>query len=177
MDSKQKIIRKYTICETRSPDYILKEENKRYISFSSYPIKEDTPYPSRLACSGFYYTGCDDQVSCYSCGLTVKNLSVRDDIFLMHKLESPTCEFVNSIKDYMNESIKAETDLPKSHTQAGSNDDNIAGATGYSAPPETTLHREPINENKPIKKEPRMGLLGGSTLSASSKIKSLYIVC
>ena len=67
------------------------------------PVRRETFvfYPSwspvdrnLLAAAGFYYTGEDDTVACFSCGLSVTSWKQEDIPINVHKAKSPNCQFI-----------------------------------------------------------------------------------
>ena len=38
-----------------------------------------------MIASGFYYTGCGDCVTCFHCGITLRNWAHADDVDMEHK--------------------------------------------------------------------------------------------
>ncbi|XP_069128958.1 E3 ubiquitin-protein ligase XIAP-like [Argopecten irradians] len=59
--------------------------------------------PIFLARAGFYHTGREDEVQCYSCGFTYRNWNIGDDPIAIHRRMSPTCSHVTG---------EGRTDLP-----------------------------------------------------------------
>ncbi|CAC5380852.1 BIRC2_3 [Mytilus coruscus] len=51
--------------------------------------------PLRLARTGFFSTGINDEVVCFSCGVRYKNWQKRDDPMEIHRRISPECRMVN----------------------------------------------------------------------------------
>ncbi|KAL3882666.1 hypothetical protein ACJMK2_028984 [Sinanodonta woodiana] len=76
----------------------MKNEWARYISFGSFPLSSPV-HPTRLAQSGFYYSGNGDETICFSCGLKNRNWKEGDSPFDVHKKLSPRCDFVNGSGD------------------------------------------------------------------------------
>ncbi|XP_052075900.1 baculoviral IAP repeat-containing protein 2-like isoform X2 [Mytilus californianus] len=77
-------------------------EGARFSTFSTFP---EIPgiYATRLAEAGFFYSGYDDEVVCYSCGVTHKNWKRYDSPFEIHKQISPSCSFLLDIKPVRDE--------------------------------------------------------------------------
>ena len=47
-----------------------------------------------MIASGFYYTGCGDKVTCFHCGITLRNWESLDDVDGEHKKHSPECKYL-----------------------------------------------------------------------------------
>ena len=47
-----------------------------------------------MIASGFYYTGCGDKVTCFHCGITLRNWKSLDDVDAEHKKHSPECKYL-----------------------------------------------------------------------------------
>ncbi|NXO18795.1 BIR protein, partial [Oriolus oriolus] len=76
--------------------YDLSCELYRMSTFSTFPM--NTPVSERsLARAGFYYTGVQDKVKCFSCGLTLDNWQPGDNAMDKHKQLYPSCSFVQSM--------------------------------------------------------------------------------
>ena len=50
--------------------------------------------PSDMVKSGFFYTGQGDLVTCFMCGLTLKDWERGDVVDLEHKKWSPGCKYL-----------------------------------------------------------------------------------
>nr|XP_033803888.1 inhibitor of apoptosis protein-like [Geotrypetes seraphini]XP_033803889.1 inhibitor of apoptosis protein-like [Geotrypetes seraphini]XP_033803890.1 inhibitor of apoptosis protein-like [Geotrypetes seraphini] len=67
----------------------------RMSTFSSFPT--NVPVSERsLARAGFYYTGVNDKVKCFSCGLMLDNWKPGDNALEKHKQLYPSCNFIQS---------------------------------------------------------------------------------
>ena len=69
---------------------------KRYGSFAKWP-KQMEQKPSDLVKSGFFYTGQGDLVTCFMCGLTLKEWETGDVVDLEHKKWAPGCKFLRAV--------------------------------------------------------------------------------
>ena len=69
---------------------------KRYGSFAKWP-KQMEQKPSDLVKSGFFYTGKGDLVTCFMCGLTLKDWECGDIVDIEHKKWSPGCKFLCAV--------------------------------------------------------------------------------
>ena len=54
--------------------------------------------PNVMAKAGFFYTGHNDDVSCFYCGVGLQDWGTYDDPFLEHALHSHTCPYINMYK-------------------------------------------------------------------------------
>ena len=68
--------------------------NKSVNSFENKWPKQLTQQPNQMVASGFYYTGCGDTVTCFHCGITLRNWEHTDDVDMEHKKHSPDCKFL-----------------------------------------------------------------------------------
>ena len=69
---------------------------KHYGSFAKWP-KQMEQKPSDLVKSGFFYTGKGDLVTCFMCGLTLKDWECGDVVDIEHKKWSPGCKFLCAV--------------------------------------------------------------------------------
>ena len=56
--------------------------------------KQISQRPYQMIASGFYYTGCGDKVTCFHCGITLRNWESSDDVDAEHKKHSPDCKYL-----------------------------------------------------------------------------------
>uniref|UniRef100_A0A8C4QH26 RING-type E3 ubiquitin transferase n=1 Tax=Eptatretus burgeri TaxID=7764 RepID=A0A8C4QH26_EPTBU len=78
------------------PPEDLSQEIYRLGRFVSYP-KKSPVFIRNLVRAGFYPTGVNDTVKCFSCGCEIGNLKDNDEILERHKQASPTCSFVSRV--------------------------------------------------------------------------------
>ncbi|XP_045179700.2 baculoviral IAP repeat-containing protein 7-like isoform X2 [Mercenaria mercenaria] len=77
----------------RYPDYM--EQPKRQASFSTPRWSVDNkPDPFLLAECGFFFTGNQDLVRCYQCGIGLKDWVREDDVLTEHVKHSSSCDFI-----------------------------------------------------------------------------------
>ena len=67
--------------------------SQRFKSFEYWP-KQIVQKANQMLPSGFYYTGRGDVVTCFFCGITLKNWGCTDDVDSEHKRHSPDCKFM-----------------------------------------------------------------------------------
>ncbi|CAH2315385.1 E3 ubiquitin- ligase XIAP [Pelobates cultripes] len=70
------------------------EEPARITSFSNFPSTCPISAPA-LARAGFYYTGIEDRVKCFSCQGIVEGWQHGDTAIGKHRKISPNCKFIN----------------------------------------------------------------------------------
>ncbi|NP_001090613.1 uncharacterized protein LOC100036859 [Xenopus laevis] len=68
----------------------------RLSTFSAFPSNAQVSERS-LAKAGFYYTGPDDKVKCFTCGLMLDNWKKGDNAFEKHKKLYPSCSFMQNV--------------------------------------------------------------------------------
>ncbi|XP_046370886.2 uncharacterized protein LOC124145220 [Haliotis rufescens] len=81
---------------TRSEQGQMWYENLRLRSFYGVCIEAS---PLRLVAAGFYATGDGDETRCFSCGVTHRNWTGRDNPFEIHAAVSPSCNHVLDTDD------------------------------------------------------------------------------
>ena len=67
---------------------------KRAITFENKWPNQLNQCPLQMIASGFYYTGCGDRVTCFHCGITLRNWEHADDVDMEHKKHSPECKYL-----------------------------------------------------------------------------------
>nr|XP_022288103.1 baculoviral IAP repeat-containing protein 3-like isoform X2 [Crassostrea virginica]XP_022288104.1 baculoviral IAP repeat-containing protein 3-like isoform X2 [Crassostrea virginica] len=67
----------------------------RLETFKNFPASR-TISTIKLAKEGFYYSGHDDQVTCFSCGFEKSGWRVNDDPREIHRQQSPNCPFIQA---------------------------------------------------------------------------------
>uniref|UniRef100_A0A8C5Q9T4 RING-type E3 ubiquitin transferase n=1 Tax=Leptobrachium leishanense TaxID=445787 RepID=A0A8C5Q9T4_9ANUR len=68
----------------------------RFSTFARFPNSASVSERS-LSKAGFYYTGVDDKVKCFSCGLMLDNWKRGDDAAEKHKKLYPSCNFIQNV--------------------------------------------------------------------------------
>ncbi|XP_067674759.1 baculoviral IAP repeat-containing protein 7-B-like [Haliotis asinina] len=74
-----------------TPDYT--QETDRLASFRGWP-NESGPTPRQLAAAGFYYTGFQDKVRCFCCGVGLWKWDKEDEPWQEHVRFRPNCRFL-----------------------------------------------------------------------------------
>nr|3M1D_A Chain A, Baculoviral IAP repeat-containing protein 2 [Homo sapiens]3M1D_B Chain B, Baculoviral IAP repeat-containing protein 2 [Homo sapiens] len=68
----------------------------RMSTYSTFPA--GVPVSERsLARAGFYYTGVNDKVKCFCCGLMLDNWKLGDSPIQKHKQLYPSCSFIQNL--------------------------------------------------------------------------------
>ena len=66
----------------------------RVATFEERWPKQISQRPYQMIAPGFYYTGCGDKVTCFHCGITLRNWESLDDVDGEHKKHSPECKYL-----------------------------------------------------------------------------------
>uniref|UniRef100_A0A2K6UCX8 Baculoviral IAP repeat containing 3 n=1 Tax=Saimiri boliviensis boliviensis TaxID=39432 RepID=A0A2K6UCX8_SAIBB len=89
----------------------------RMSTFSTFPT--GVPVSERsLARAGFYYTGVNDKVKCFCCGLMLDNWKRGDSPIEKHKKLYPSCRFVQSLNSVNNLEATSQPTFPSSGTNS-----------------------------------------------------------
>ncbi|XP_045153669.1 baculoviral IAP repeat-containing protein 3 [Echinops telfairi] len=85
----------------------------RISTFSTFPA--GVPISERsLARAGFYYTGVNDKVKCFCCGLMLDNWKPGDNAIEKHKQLYPSCSFVQNLMQTLAARLKTFCHWPAS---------------------------------------------------------------
>ncbi|XP_041343123.1 inhibitor of apoptosis protein-like [Pyrgilauda ruficollis] len=107
------IMRQSSLCDELK--YDLSCELYRMSTFSTFPT--NTPLSERsLARAGFYYTGVQDKVKCFSCGLTLDNWQPGDNAMEKHKQLYPSCSFVQRMLSVNNVGLSSRSAFSHSNS-------------------------------------------------------------
>lgn len=79
-----------SVIQPRHPSFI--KCCDRLDSFVNWPEKRRQT-PNQLAANGLFYTGIEDRVTCFMCGVTLKYWNYFDDIKSEHVRWSKACIF------------------------------------------------------------------------------------
>ncbi|PNJ86578.1 BIRC3 isoform 5 [Pongo abelii] len=97
--------------------YDLSCELYRMSTYSTFPA--GVPVSERsLARAGFYYTGVNDKVKCFCCGLMLDNWKRGDSPIEKHKKLYPSCRFVQSLNSVNNLEATSQPTFPSSVTNS-----------------------------------------------------------
>lgn len=70
-------------------------EESRLKTFSNWPVNAPVD-PKRIAKAGFYYTGQNLEVQCFSCSRRISEWNYNDTVMTLHRELDPVCPFVLS---------------------------------------------------------------------------------
>ncbi|XP_046545356.1 baculoviral IAP repeat-containing protein 2-like [Haliotis rubra] len=68
----------------------------RLDSYVAWPIRYVPKTPEELASAGFFYIGSADRVTCFHCGITLRDWEAEHNPVAEHKRYAPKCEFTSS---------------------------------------------------------------------------------
>ncbi|KAM5224161.1 baculoviral IAP repeat-containing protein 2 isoform 3-T4 [Hipposideros larvatus] len=95
------ILSNWTISNKHKMEYDFSCELYRMSTYSTFPT--GVPVSERsLARAGFYYTGVNDKVKCFCCGLMLDNWKEGDNPIEKHKKLYPSCSFVQNLASVTN---------------------------------------------------------------------------
>ncbi|XP_068844254.1 baculoviral IAP repeat-containing protein 2 isoform X2 [Capricornis sumatraensis] len=90
------VLSNWTIGNKQKMTYDFSCELYRMSTYSAFPT--GVPVSERsLARAGFYYTGVNDKVKCFCCGLMLDNWKQGDNPIEKHKQLYPSCSFVQNL--------------------------------------------------------------------------------
>uniref|UniRef100_A0A480P436 Baculoviral IAP repeat-containing protein 2 isoform 1 n=1 Tax=Sus scrofa TaxID=9823 RepID=A0A480P436_PIG len=90
------ILSNWTVGNKQKMKYDFSCELYRMSTYSAFPA--GVPVSERsLARAGFYYTGVNDKVKCFCCGLMLDNWKQGDNPMEKHKKLYPSCSFVQNL--------------------------------------------------------------------------------
>ncbi|XP_049745417.1 baculoviral IAP repeat-containing protein 2 isoform X1 [Elephas maximus indicus] len=91
-----KILSDWTNSNKQKMKYDFSCELYRMSTYSTFPT--GVPISERsLARAGFYYTGVNDKVKCFCCGLMLDNWKQGDNAIEKHKQLYPSCSFIQNL--------------------------------------------------------------------------------
>ena len=97
--------------------YDLSCELYRMSTYSTFPA--GVPVSERsLARAGFYYTGVNDKVKCFCCGLMLDNWKQGDNPIEKHKKLYPSCSFVQNLDSVNVSGASSQPTFPSSLTNS-----------------------------------------------------------
>ncbi|XP_024899542.1 baculoviral IAP repeat-containing protein 2 isoform X2 [Pteropus alecto] len=95
------ILSNWTIGNKHKMKYDFSCELYRMSTYSTFPA--GVPVSERsLARAGFYYTGVNDKVKCFCCGLMLDNWKQGDNPIEKHKKLYPSCSFIQNLVSLTN---------------------------------------------------------------------------
>lgn len=84
-------------CSWKYPEYV--NFTERFATFNEWPKFLKGPSKSDLARAGFIYTQIGDKVTCFSCGMTLKNWEPLDDAYNEHLRWAKCCPYAKMVTD------------------------------------------------------------------------------
>ncbi|XP_046551668.1 baculoviral IAP repeat-containing protein 7-like [Haliotis rubra] len=80
----------------RPPKHVkYKEYLDRLGSFVAWPIRYVPKTPEELSTAGFFYIGSADRVTCFQCGITLRDWEADHNAVEEHRRYSADCDFIN----------------------------------------------------------------------------------
>ena len=83
-------------------------EDSRLRTFQHWPEGAHI-HPELLASAGLFYTGCEDRVQCFQCGVILGMWEPDDEPWLEHARLSPGCSFVRFLRPTERSSTQCQT--------------------------------------------------------------------
>lgn len=84
-------------CSWKYPEYV--NFTERFATFNEWPKFLKGPSKRDLARAGFIYTQIGDKVTCFSCGMTLKNWEPLDDAYNEHLRWAKCCPYAKMVTD------------------------------------------------------------------------------
>uniref|UniRef100_A0A0D9S1T4 Baculoviral IAP repeat containing 3 n=1 Tax=Chlorocebus sabaeus TaxID=60711 RepID=A0A0D9S1T4_CHLSB len=124
--------------------YDLSCELYRMSTYSTFPA--GVPVSERsLARAGFYYTGVNDKVKCFCCGLMLDNWKRGDSPVEKHKKLYPSCRFVQSLNSVNNSEATSQPTFPSSVTNSTHSLLRGTENSGYFSGSYSSFPSNPVN--------------------------------
>ncbi|CAO2636190.1 Baculoviral IAP repeat-containing protein 2 [Lemmus lemmus] len=112
----------------------------RLSTYSAFPA--GVPVSERsLARAGFYYTGVNDKVKCFCCGLMLDNWKQGDSPVEKHRQLYPSCSFVQTLNPASRPEASPQTSLPSAVPSLSTSLEN----TGYFSGSYSSFPSDPVN--------------------------------
>ncbi|XP_075822967.1 baculoviral IAP repeat-containing protein 3-like [Microtus pennsylvanicus] len=112
----------------------------RLSTYSAFPA--GVPVSERsLARAGFYYTGVNDKVKCFCCGLMLDNWKQGDNPVEKHRQLYPSCSFVQTLNPAGRLEASPQTSLPSAVPSLFTSLEN----TGYFSGSYSSVPSDPVN--------------------------------
>ncbi|XP_051842827.1 baculoviral IAP repeat-containing protein 2-like isoform X2 [Antechinus flavipes] len=125
------------LCELK---YDFSCELYRMSTYSTFPV--NVPISERsLARAGFYYTGVNDRVKCFCCGLMLDNWKQGDNAIDKHKQLYPSCAFIQNLIAVNLESSQSTFSSLNNATRSLS---SSSGQSGYFSGSYCSFPLEPV---------------------------------
>ncbi|NP_076477.3 baculoviral IAP repeat-containing protein 3 isoform X1 [Rattus norvegicus] len=116
----------------------------RLSTYSTFPA--GVPVSERsLARAGFYYTGVNDKVKCFSCGLMLDNWKQGDSPIEKHRKLYPSCSFVQTLNPANSLEASPQPPLPSTATSTMPSGFAASESTGYFSGSYSSFPSDPVN--------------------------------
>uniref|UniRef100_F6TRQ7 RING-type E3 ubiquitin transferase n=1 Tax=Monodelphis domestica TaxID=13616 RepID=F6TRQ7_MONDO len=115
----------------------------RISTYSAFPV--NVPVSERsLARAGFYYTGVNDRVKCFCCGLMLDNWKQGDNAIDKHKQLFPSCAFIQNLTSVNNLESNSQSALSSSLNSASCSLSPSSEQSGYFSGSYSSFPLEPV---------------------------------
>lgn len=95
-------------------------EEQRLTTFRDWPVNAAVE-SSRIAQAGFYYTGPELKVTCFSCGCHISEWNYGDQVMTRHRSISPNCAFVRDPASSGNVPLTVNRSIRQMHSPTSRN--------------------------------------------------------
>ncbi|XP_019568240.2 baculoviral IAP repeat-containing protein 2 isoform X2 [Rhinolophus sinicus] len=151
------ILSNWTIGNKHKMEYDFSCELYRMSTYSTFPA--GVPVSERsLARAGFYYTGVNDKVKCFCCGLMLDNWKEGDNPVEKHKKLYPSCSFIQNLVSVTNleSTFKNTSQMRNSFTHSLSptldHSDSFSGSYSNLSP--NPLNSRAVEDLSPLRTNP-----------------------
>ncbi|XP_035120300.2 baculoviral IAP repeat-containing protein 2 isoform X4 [Callithrix jacchus] len=128
----------------------------RMSTYSTFPA--GVPVSERsLARAGFYYTGVNDKVKCFCCGLMLDNWKLGDNPIEKHKQLYPSCSFIQNLVSASLRSTTKNTSPMRSnfaHSLSPTLEHSSLFSGSYSSPSPNPLNSRAVEDLSPLRTNP-----------------------
>ncbi|XP_031200185.1 baculoviral IAP repeat-containing protein 3 isoform X1 [Mastomys coucha] len=116
----------------------------RLSTYSAFP--RGVPVSERsLARAGFYYTGVNDKVKCFCCGLMLDNWKQGDSPIEKHRKLYPSCSFVQTLNPANSLEASPQPSLPPTEMSTMPSCSASSENTGYFSGSYSSFPSDPVN--------------------------------
>lgn len=125
-------------------------EQNRLRTFAEWPTNAAVS-AERIAKAGFYYTGPEQTVQCFACGVRISEWNFEDQAMISHRLANPDCPFVLDPDSCNNVPLIRSSSLDVTPSSSSSNSSQNSEVTNFANVDLTQYcHRLATFENWPI---------------------------
>ncbi|XP_010971615.1 baculoviral IAP repeat-containing protein 2 [Camelus dromedarius] len=137
------VLSDWTIGNKQKMKYDFSCELYRMSTYSTFPT--GVPVSERsLARAGFYYTGVNDKVKCFCCGLMLDNWKHGDNPIEKHKKLYPSCSFIQSLVTVTNLESTPKNASPMRNSSGHSLSPTLEHSSSFSGS-YSSLSSKPVN--------------------------------